>query len=139
MPSVLAILLIGTLFLAVAAPALLAFLRQDVGWRTGAFYGALALALLAWNVGFAVGPVPSGASLIRPGAAAPSSDRCEQVLATAERGRVILDRSNPSRLVVSEGLWAQLPEVVRTALVQCTQTLRGDGGDGAVEVVQRRS
>jgi hypothetical protein len=139
MSAILAIVLISALILAVAAPALLAFLRQDLGWRTGGFYGALVMALLAWHVGFAVGPMPTGASLIRPGAAAPSGDRCEQALSTAERARIILDRSNPARLVVAEGLWSQIPEGVRTALVQCAESLRRDGAGGALEVVQRRS
>jgi hypothetical protein len=137
---VLAILLIAALILAVAAPALLAFLRQDVGWRTGTFYGVLVMALLAWHVGFAVGPMPTGASLMRAGRSpvAPSADGCEQVLSTAERGRIILDRSNPSRLVVSESLWAQIPESVRTALVDCAASLRPEGASGPVEVVNRR-
>ena len=138
MPSLLAILRVSALFVAVAAPALLAFVRRDFGWRTGGFYGALAMALLAWHVGFGLGPMPSGASLVRPTAAPPSGDRCEEILRTAERGRIILDRSNPSRLVVSETLWAQVPEAVRTAIVDCAQTVRPAGADGAVEVVQRR-
>jgi hypothetical protein len=136
---ILAILLISALVLAVAAPALLAFLRQDVGWRTGTFYGVAVMALLAWHVGFALGPMPTGASLVRPGTpgAAPSGDRCEQALSTAERARIILDRSNPSRLVVSQSLWAQVPEGVRTALVDCAASLRPEGAGGSVEVVNR--
>lgn len=139
MSGIVAVLLVSLLFVAVAVPALLAFLRQDFGWRTGGFYGALLMALLAWHVGFAVGPMPTGASLVRPTAAPPSGDRCEQILSTAERGRIILDRSNPSRLVVAETLWGQVPEAVRTAIVECAETVRPEGAGGTVEVVQRRA
>lgn len=137
MGSIVAILLVGLLLVAVAAPALLAFLRQDLGWRTGGFYAALIMALLACYLGFGLGPMPTGASLIRPNAAPPTADRCEQAVSTAERARIILDRRNPTRLVVQRALWEQIPEDVRTALVECAESLRPPGTEGSMEVVNR--
>jgi hypothetical protein len=138
MPTVLAVLLVSLVALAIAAPALVAFLRGEIGWRTGSFYGILAAALLSWHVGFAVGPMPDAAALARPTAGAPSPEGCEQVLVVAERGRIVLDRSNPSRLVVDPALWAQIPAEVRNAITECAASLRPGGGSGeAVEVVNR--
>ncbi len=127
------------LFLVLAAPALLAFVRRDVGWRTGGLYGAALLALLGWHVGFAVGPMPSRAALSSPGiGAAAGSARCDQALDMAQRGGIVLDRSNPSRLVVNDALWQQLPDEVRAALTECADSLRpADRRDEALEVVNR--
>jgi hypothetical protein len=138
MPTILAIFLTGLLALAIAAPALLAFLRGEVGWRTGGFYGALGAALLAWHVGFAVGPIPDAAALAQPVNGAPSGNQCEQALTAAERGRIVIDRSNPDRLVVDQRLWAQIPAEMRTALTQCADSLRPQvERDHAIEVVNR--
>lgn len=138
MPSIVAILLIVLLALVVAAPALVAFLRGEVGWRTGAYYGTLAAVLLGWHVGFSVGPMPDRAALAQPGAAAPGADRCAQALAAAERGGIVLDRSNPARLVVDQALWSQIPADVQAALTQCADTVRPEHArERPVEVVNR--
>lgn len=117
-------ILILILFLLIAAPALFALLRQDIGWRTGSFYGAVCAALLAWHVGFTVGEMPSAAALARGTGGAVEVSRCEQALQTAQQGRLIGDRSNPRRLVVNRELWQQLPEDVREALTECANAVR---------------
>jgi hypothetical protein len=128
------------LFLVLAAPALVAFVRRELGWVTGGFYGAVVAGLLAWHVGFSIGPIPDAASIARARAAGPavSGSRCEQVLATAEQGRVVLDRRDPNRLVVAAALWQQLPEEVRAALTECADTVRpADQRERPVEIVTR--
>ncbi|HEX8191436.1 MAG TPA: hypothetical protein VF552_00910 [Allosphingosinicella sp.] len=133
-------ILILLLFLLLAAPALVAFFRRDLGWKTGGFYGAVAAALLAWHVGFGMNEIPDAAALAKARASGPAvqGSRCEQVLATAEQGRVVLERRDPNRLVVSGALWTQLPEEVRTALTQCADTIRpADQRERPVEVVTR--
>ena len=126
------------LFLAVAGPALVAFVRRDVGWKTGGFYGVALLMLLGWHVGFAVGPMPTRAALAPQSAGPVGATRCEQALDTAERGGIVRDRSDPSRLVVDEALWQQLPEEVRVALTDCAESLRpADERDEPLEVVNR--
>jgi hypothetical protein len=131
-------ILVLLLFLLIAAPALFAFLRQDLGWKTGGFYALVASALLAWHVGFSVGNVPDVRAIARPPAAALEGTRCEQALTAAERGRIVLDRSNPDRLVVSGEVWQQLPDEVRTALTECAGAVRpADKRDAPVEIVTR--
>ena len=49
---------------------------------------------------------------------------CGEVIRLSERGRLILDRSNPRRLVINPGLWSQLPEEGRQALVRCVELMR---------------
>lgn len=138
MPTILAILLAALLALAVAAPALIAYRRGDMGWRTGMFYGALSAVLLAWHVGFSVGPMPERSALARPAADAPGSDRCTQALDAAQRGGIVLDRSNPARLVVNPSVWDQIPADIRAALTQCAETVRPAGQrDAPIEVVNR--
>jgi outer membrane lipoprotein SlyB len=132
--------LVLLLFLLLAAPALLAFVRRDLGWWTGGFYGAVAAGLLAWHVGFGMGEIPDAAAIAKARAGGPAvqGSRCEQILATAEQGRLVLDRRNPNRLVVSAALWTQLPEEVRTAISQCADTIRpADQRERPVEVVTR--
>jgi hypothetical protein len=131
-------LLILGLFVLLAAPAFVAFFRRDLGWKTGSFYTALPVALLAWHVGFATGPIPDLKAVARSQGAMLSGDRCAQVLDTAERGRVILDRRNPDRLVVADALWKQLPEEVKSALTECAGSVRpADKQATPVEVVTR--
>ena len=138
MPTILAILLTALLALAVAAPALLAFLRGELGWRTGTFYGALSALLLAYYVGFSIGPFPDRKAIAGPSGGAPSSDRCDQAMEAAQRGGIVLDRSNPNRLVVNQNLWGQIPAEMQTALTQCAETLRPEGsGTAPLEVVNR--
>lgn len=112
------------LFLLLAAPALAAFLRQDLGWKTSSFYGLVTMGLLAWHIGFSVGPVPDLRSIARPPVGALEGSRCEQALRAAERGQIVLDRSNPDRMVVRGQLWEQLPEDVRRALAECASLIR---------------
>jgi len=138
MPTILAISLTALLVLVVAAPALLGYLRGDLGWRTGAFYCALSAALLAYYVGFSVGPMPDRAAIAGPIDAAPSGDRCEQALDAAQRGGIVIDRSNPNRLVVNQSLWDQIPADMRTVLTQCAESLRPEGSSAApLQVVNR--
>ena len=132
--------LILLLFVAVGAPAVIAFLRRDLGWRTTGFYAALTLGLVGWHVGFSVGPMPTAATLARAPGGAPEGSGCEQALETAQRGRIILDRSNPRRLVVARELWDQLPEDIRAALTECASSVRPpELRDEPMEVVNRAS
>ena len=49
---------------------------------------------------------------------------CGEVIRLSERGRVILDRSNPQRLVVNNALWQQIPPEARQSIVQCAELMR---------------
>ena len=130
--------LILGLFLLLAAPAIVGFFRRDLGWKTGAFYVAVLAGLLAWHVGFKIGAMPDPRTLAKAPVGIVDSSRCEQVLSTAERGRLVLDRRNPNRLVVAAASWQQIPEEVRTAITECASSVRpADRRDTPVEVVPR--
>jgi hypothetical protein len=131
--------LILILFLLLAAPAFFAFWRRDLGLKTGAFYGAVLAGLVAWHLGFSIGDVPSRDELVqaRAGTALEGS-RCEQALTAAERGGIVIDRSNPNRLVVNGAIWQQLPQDVRAPLAECANTSRPiDQRERPVEIVER--
>jgi hypothetical protein len=131
-------IIILVLFLLIAAPAIWAFLRRDVGWATGGFYAAAAMGLLAWHVGFSIGAVPDISAFARPPAATLDETQCERALTAAERARIVLDRSDPNRLVVSGEAWPQLPENLRIALTECSGAVRSPNRRGSpVEVVTR--
>jgi len=49
---------------------------------------------------------------------------CGEVIRLSERGRVILNRSNPQRLVVNGSLWQQLPPEAQQSIVQCAELMR---------------
>lgn len=132
--------LILLLFLLLAAPALFAFWRRDLGLKTGAFYGAVLAGLLIWHLGFSIGEIPSREDLVkaRSGTALEGS-RCEQALAAAERGGIVIDRANPSRLVVDAAIWPQLPQDLRAPLIECANNVRPlDQRERPVEIVERR-
>ena len=79
-------------------------------------------------------------ALASAGPAAPAGDQargmCAEVIRVSEQGRLILDRSNPSRLVVSQDVWQRVPQEARQAIVRCAQALRpASAGNGPVEVV----
>ena len=137
MSAVTATLLAAAMVLAICAPALIAFIRSEVRLPTIAFYGISIFSVFAYHLGFSVGsvPVPSAASANRT--TAPTQTQCEQAVAAAERGRIIVDR-DAQRLVVDEALWPQIPEAIRNALVACAESLRPEGsGDEPLEVVNR--
>ena len=127
-------------FLALATPALVGFFRQALGWRTVGFYCVIGVALLASNIGFRVGPLSDAASLAKaPAVGQPVSTRCEEALAVAERGGIVRGRS-ANRLEVNRDVWSTLPEELRTALVQCAESVLPPERRGEpVEVVERPS
>jgi hypothetical protein len=49
---------------------------------------------------------------------------CGEVVRLSERGRVILNRSNPQRMVVNGSLWRQLPREAQQSIVQCVELMR---------------
>jgi hypothetical protein len=125
-------------FLVLAAPAAIALIRQALGWKTVTFYGLALFAVSTWNLGFNVGAIPDAASLAKPkGPVQLEGSRCEQAIGVAERGGIVLTRSE-SRLVVKGEVWSQLPEEVRTALTECARLIRPPHRqDQPLEVVER--
>jgi hypothetical protein len=56
-----------------------------------------------------------------------AADVCAQMLRVSEQGQLILDRSDPARLVVSEALWPRVPSQVQRTIVDCVRSARPPG------------
>jgi hypothetical protein len=62
---------------------------------------------------------------------------CFEILHISRQGRLILDQSNPTQLMVDETLWARVPEEVKNAIVQCAQLSRpAELRNGPMRVVE---
>ncbi len=59
--------------------------------------------------------------------AAEAANMCGEVVRISEQGRLILDRTNPRRLVVAQALWSRLPAEVQRSLVECAEAMRPEG------------
>jgi len=67
-----------------------------------------------------------------------AADMCGEVVRISEQGRLILDRSDPRRLVVDQALWARLPQEVQRGLVECAEAMRPAAArTGPMRVVSR--
>lgn len=68
----------------------------------------------------------AASALPRPGSLQPSdaATMCAEVVRISEQGRLIVDRSDPRRLVVDQRLWARLPEEAQAAIVECAEIMR---------------
>ncbi len=67
-----------------------------------------------------------------------AADMCGEVVRISEQGRLILDRSDPRRLVVDRALWPRLPAEVQRGLVECVEAMRpAESRAGPMQVVSR--
>ena len=81
------------------------------------------------DVGTAMGAVAPGA---------PSEDVCNQALDVAQQGGIIVNRDDPSRVIVNEAVWRELPEQAQDALAACLENARPSGAAaGRVEILQQ--
>lgn len=136
MSSALAILASMLLFAAVLAPLALAFFRKLPGRPVVIGYGGLAIL---------VGAYQAGLGEIQPIATIDTGNRqtgrltlrqCSDLIAALEEGRVIVDRRNPSRLVVARSLWEQLPGGAQDATLNCVERGRsGAAGSAPIQLV----
>lgn len=136
MSTSLAIALVMAMHIIALAPLALAYWKPGLIAPLLWLLGVPLLGIATYQAGPLFGErrldVPSGQN--RPDNA--SAGRCGQIITLLEREKIILDRSAPERLVVAEGIWTQLPEPVRDAVVSCVQDQRPTGaGYDPVEVV----
>jgi hypothetical protein len=81
------------------------------------------------------------AAQVQPGdlQSSEAAGMCGEVIRLSERGRVILDRSSPQRLVVNDSLWQQIPPEARQSIVQCAELMRpAQNRSGRMTVVTGR-
>lgn len=133
MMTLLAVAILLAAFLIVALPGILALFRPKAAIVAAPFYLALLTAIAAHYVGFSFGgtiPAP-------PKAGAGPTGLCEQAIAQSEQGGLIVNRSNPLRVVVRHELWAELPQQAKDGLITCLQMARPtQARDAPVEVVE---
>ena len=123
---------IAALLLYALLLAPLLFLLRGGGVRAALLVYAAALAgLIAASADF-FGPSPSAAvSVPARNAAGGSPEACAEVLRVTEQAGIVVDRSNPRRVVVRGRPWNQLPRDARDVLLACM----GGGAPGEEETL----
>lgn len=61
---------------------------------------------------------------------------CAEILRISAQGRLLLDRSDPGRLVVNAELWERVPGEAQRAIVECVRNARSEGAGGPLAVVE---
>jgi hypothetical protein len=114
------------LWLAIALPAVAAVARPRTAILATPFYLILIAGLFVYHVGLSFGGAPPARADAEEG----PSTLCEQALEQAERGGLIVDRSNPQRVGVRRSLWSQLPQQAKDGLIMCMQGTQPPGAAG---------
>lgn len=124
------------MYAAAFAPLILIHWSFRASMAVAASYAVLALLLSVHLSGILQPGVPKRLSAMsNMKMLGDTNQQCAEAIRIAEESRIILDRSQPSRLVVQEALWKQLPELARNALTHCVEELRSDGrAEGALVV-----
>lgn len=139
MPVSLAILALVALFMIIAAPAFFVVARPRVATAVIPIYVVLFMGLAIYHVGYSWSgnADPSKSPTSMAGRAGGSSSLCEQALDQLDQAGVILDRSDPLRVVVNQEFWAQLPQNAKDGLIACLQLQRPENrSEEPVEIVE---
>jgi hypothetical protein len=65
-----------------------------------------------------------------------SAEQCGDILSAAESNRLIIDRSDPHRIIVSGKYWEQLPRQIGDILLSCHRLVMGVDSSSGVELIQ---
>lgn len=142
MSTIAAILLGLALLLVVVAPLGIAYWKPGARLPVALLYGVLLSGLAVHHTGLSfAGVTPTAAAGTIAALPAADSDelrrRCAEAVVMAERGSIILDRSEPGRVVVDRALWNQVPEFVREGMLRCLEISRPAGQeDVGIEIVE---
>jgi len=130
----LTLLILLALFVLIALPGLAAITQPRAGLVAAPCYLAILAAIFLHYLGFtAGGEIPVVA---RPVGEVPAL--CTRAIEQAQGGGLILDRSNPARVIVARALWAELPQQARQGLVLCLEMARpSDLQQVPVEIVEQ--
>ena len=132
MTSVLTMVALGLLFLIIALPGVAAIARPKTAVFAAPFYLVLLAGVLTYHVGFSFG----GRLPTVPATADGPNSLCEQAVDQAERGGLILNRTDPNRVSVRGDLWTQLPEQAQAGMTRCLEQMRPAGTEGPVTIVR---
>lgn len=101
-------------------------------------YGVVILGTMVSQTGLLPRAVPVA---VQAGPAADrhmSSARCDELMALLARQHVVLNSTDPNRLVVNQNLWSQLPQEARDAIVECAGAVRPAVGPGnSIQIVEQ--
>lgn len=131
---VLATSLVLALFAAAAILTSIAYALPSARVAIGSIAGAATLILGFYHTGGFGAPNPG--IFPRSSALGPDSRReegCARAIQLLEENRVVIDRSEADRIVVSKALWEQIPPPTQQIMIQC---FSADSQHG-VEIVQR--
>lgn len=141
MSTTVAVIAVLAVWLLLSAAAAFAFRSRRVAFVAAPVFVVLFGALAVYHVGLPSagdrGAVQRWRSA-QAGTGSPASGSlCERVLAEAQRGRLIVDRSQPGRVVVNRNLWGQLPPEVQQAITSCLDPSTPGTSAPPVEIVER--
>jgi hypothetical protein len=136
MTSTFSILSISALTTAFLLPLALVWRRPAAGTPVAIGYGILVSTLASYHVGLF--GAPALPDLDRPEVARASlpDGKCAELIELLESNRVIVDRSEPPRLVVADPAWSTLPEVAKASVAECVQRAWPAGADPAQIKIQ---
>ena len=137
MPASASTIIVFAIFAAILAPAAVAMLRPRTGSAAAAFYLLIGATLVYYHTSFATRPLPPALAAIRSAPPNLAPDQCQTLLETAQQGGLFIDMSNPSRAVVRQEAWAQLPAQVQSAIILCLERARPAGSQQAVRIIER--
>ena len=121
MTSIQAFLAFSALTCVFLIPLAFVWRRPATGRAVAVGYAALLSTLTGYHVAlFAKPSLPDLdiAEIARPSVA---DAQCAELLEVLERKQVILDRSEPPRLIVASSLWTTLPDIAKSAVGDCVQ------------------
>lgn len=99
-------------------------------------YVALMLVVGSHYTSFSFAEAPAAIAPVVPGRSASSADGCRRVLEISEQSGIILDRSDPGRVVVRGRIWEELPQAAKDALVGCLGS-SAPGGPSGLKIVEQ--
>ncbi len=128
------IIVVILLHAAVLVPIFLASRPGQLGNAMLALCPLLALFVVVPQFGFIGGSRPPAITLGIDDEGEISETACRQVRDRLKQAKLLLDDSDPNKVVVNGATWRQIPEQVRSAVSECFEQLAP--GDGPVTIVE---
>ena len=121
-----AVLLLLVVMVLVALPGVIALSLPRASLIAAGFYTAILTLLVIYYSGFSISGTQAGPDEGAAPAGAPLG-LCNQAILQSEQGGLIIDRTNPREVRVSQSLWRQLPQQAKDGLTRCLEASRPSG------------
>ncbi|MEA1014467.1 hypothetical protein [Sphingosinicella sp. LY1275] len=134
MSTSLVVTIVLAMHVAALAPLALAYWKPRLMTPVLVAYGLPLLGTALYHSGPIFGDqlIEIPEEVLRP---TPPATRCGQIIDLLEGQKVIIDRSAPGRLVVSERLWTPLPPTIHDAVRLCIEQ---ESPQGELEIILRK-